>query len=99
MKKDIQFWRSGEWTMVYVNGELERAGDHYLADEWLQIEVGVKVVDDEAGVCLPGGHPLSTLAEVHKAMDAREQRAEVAAAYRAEAEILIAKAAELEAQK
>jgi len=100
MKKDIQFWRSGDWTMVYADGQLQRAGDHYLADEWLQTEAGVTVIDDEIGVCIPDGHhPLATLAEVNRAVEAREQRAEVAAAYRAEAEGLLAKAKELEAQK
>jgi hypothetical protein len=60
---EIKFYRYGEWTGVYVNGELVRAGDHYLADEWLQERVGVKVVDTDAWIP-DGQHPLPTLKDV-----------------------------------
>lgn len=86
--------------MVYKDGKLERAGDHYLADEWLQELAGVKVVDDDAGVCIPDGRTaLSTLAEVHAADDARAERLMVAEGKRADAQRLIKEAEALEAQK
>jgi hypothetical protein len=96
----IQFWRSGDWTMVYEDGKLIRAGDHYLADEWLQERVGVTVVDDEAGVCIPDGHnAIRTLAEVMEAQRAREGRLANAATKRAEAARLLDEAAALERVK
>jgi hypothetical protein len=96
----IEFWRSGDWTMVYKDGHLQMAGDHYHADEWLQELCNVTVVDDEAGVCIPDGHnALKTLAEVRAAVDARESRLNEAAAKRAEAVRLLAEAKELETQK
>lgn len=86
--------------MVYKDGQLQRAGDHYLADEWLQELCNVTVVNDEAGVCIPDGHnALKTLAEVHAAEEARKQRLNVAENLRIEAAQLLAEAAELEAQK
>jgi len=98
MSDHIQFRQSGEWTMVYLNGELVRSGDHYLADEWLQEHVGVEVVYDEAGICIPDGHnALRTLAEVEEAERAAAVRAEAAAKKRAEAQRLLAEAEEIEA--
>lgn len=94
---EIEFWQSGDWTMVFKDGELILAGDHYHADEWLQEFVGVKVVRDDAGVSIPDGrNALPTLAEVHAAADARAARVETAEAKRAEAERLLAEARELE---
>jgi hypothetical protein len=57
----IEFHRTGEWTAVYLNGKLERVGDHYLADEWLQGYVGVEVVSDDAFMC--GGESRQDVAE------------------------------------
>jgi hypothetical protein len=96
----IEFWRSGDWTMVYKDGQLQLAGDHYHADEWLQELCNVTVVDDDAGVCIPDGHnALKTLAEVHAAEDARKHRLQVAENLRIEAARLLADAQELETQK
>lgn len=33
----------GEWSALYVNGDLDTYGDHYLADERLQTLFGVHV--------------------------------------------------------
>ena len=79
MTDKIQFRRVQDWTVVYVNGQFAKAGDHYLADEWLQERCGVEVVDDDAGLCIPDGHnPLKTLAEVEAAeldLAERQERA------------------------
>lgn len=96
----IQFWRSGDWTMVYEAGKLVRAGDHYHADEWLQERMGVTVVDDEAGVCIPDGHnALKTLDQVMQAQRDREARMARAAEKRQEASQLLEEAAALERRK
>lgn len=93
----IEFWQSGDWTMVYFNGVLQRAGDHYLADEWLQEHCGVVVVPDEDGVCIPDGHhALKSLDEVRENMRLRQERKEQAAEFRRQAEELCERARELE---
>ena len=97
MSDKIQFRRFQDWTMVYLNGELQRAGDHYLADEWLQARFGVEIVDDEAGVCIPDGrNALKTLAEVAEAGAAHQRRTLAAAEKRKMAADLLAEAEELE---
>jgi hypothetical protein len=96
---EIEFWVSGEWTMVYLDGQLQRAGDSYLADEWLQERCGVKVIQDDAGVCIPDGKALKTLTEARAAMAAREQRLGAASNFRIEAARLLADADSLETQK
>jgi hypothetical protein len=96
----IEFWRYKDWTMVYKDGLLVKAGDHYHANEWLQAEVGVKLVDDDAGVCIPDGHnPIRILSEVREREAARLDRLQAADQLRKKAEGLLAEAAKLEAQK
>lgn len=75
-KKDsIEFWQAGEWAMVYLNGELVRFGDHYLAAEWLQERCGVVVVDDQNGASIPDGHSaVRTLAEAERNMRTWQER-------------------------
>jgi hypothetical protein len=93
----IQFRRSGDWTMVYLNGFLVQAGDHYHADEWLQARAGVEVVDDEAGLCIPDGHnAIRSLAEVEEAEARQAARAKEADALRQEAHRLMERADTLE---
>jgi hypothetical protein len=97
MSDEIEFWVTGEWTMVYLNGELQRAGDHYLAAEWLEEHYGVTVVQDEAGVSVPDGHnALRTLAEVHAASKAHSERMAEAQRKRDEATRLLSEAMALE---
>jgi len=96
----IEFWRSQDWTMVYEDGQLVKSGDHYLADEWLQAKMGVVVVDDEAGVCIPDGHhAIASLAEVMERVRERHARLDEASDKRAEAKRLLDEAKALEAQK
>lgn len=68
---EIEFHRAGEeWTAVYLNGELQRVGDHYLADEWLQQYAGVKEVHNS--VCMIDNYrAYPTLDEVRAATDER----------------------------
>lgn len=94
---EIQFWRAGEWTGVYVNGKLARHGDHYLADEWLQERCGVKIVDSDAWV--PDGvQPFITLAEVENEEERRAALKIQAEGLRRQAEEMIREADKLEAQ-
>lgn len=94
---EIEFWQSGEWTMVYLNGELVKYGDHYHADEWLQEQVGVRVVEDDAGFSVPDGrNPIEDLAEVKASMDAAAERSAAAERKRAEARALLEEADQIE---
>ena len=94
---EIEFWRFQDWTMVYKDGVLQRAGDHYLADEWLQAEMGVRVVEDEAGVSIPDGHnAVRLLADVKRAEGERLDRLQAADRLRQKTATLLAEAAELE---
>jgi hypothetical protein len=95
---EIQFWRSGDWTMVYLNGKLVKSGDHYHADEWLQERCGVVMVDDDAGFSIPDGfHPIETLSEVQANADAATERAARAEKLRQQAAELTAEAQKIEA--
>lgn len=94
----IEFHSAGEWTAVYVDGKLERVGDHYLADEWLRARVGVVEVDDDA--FMQGGDQrdavAQTLEEVARYARARANRLERAATLRERAQQMIDEAAGLE---
>lgn len=97
MTDEIEFWKAGEWTMVYFNGELVCYGDHYHADEWLQKRCGVKVVQDDASFSVPDSHhPIEDLAEVKAAMDEADQRVKRAEALRRQAADLMAEANRIE---
>lgn len=86
----IEFHNEGEWTAVYLNGNLVRVGDSYLADEWLQTRYGVVTVDDDAfmqGQSQASG-VAKTLDEVRAYATARQERLDRAAELRAEAKRL-----------
>lgn len=97
MTDDIQFWQAGEWTMVYLNGELVCHGDHYHADEWLQQRCGVVVVYDDDSASVPDGHhPVHLLAEAEENRStakelklAAERKREQARQLMAEAEAMV----------
>ena len=93
----IEFHRAGEeWTAVYLNGELQRVGDHYLADEWLQQYAGVKEVHNS--VCMIDNYrAYPTLDEVHAATDAKALKLLEAADLERQAAELTARAKELKA--
>lgn len=93
MTDSIEFHSSDEWTAVYLNGQLQRVGDHYLADEWLRSRVGVVEVDDDA--FMRGGDQRSGVAQtLDLVRDYQENRDRL----RADAASLREQAAALEAQ-
>jgi hypothetical protein len=94
----IEFHVDGEWTAVYLDGELVRVGDHYLADEWLQERAGVKVVCDNAfmrGQMAREG-VARTLAEVAEYRERRALRRRQVLDLRAQAKVLLMEAERLE---
>lgn len=97
MSDKIQFRVFGEWTAVYLNGELARVGDSYLADEWLQERCGVEVVEDPHQLCMADpwkAYP--TLAEVEEREDAFKRRQVEAAHLREQAAELARRADQIE---
>lgn len=97
---EIELHRStGEWSALYVNGNLAVVGDHYLCDEMIHKMFGVKVVDEDAfmrGQDNKADEVAKTLDEVREYTDARDRRASEAERLRAQAKDLIDKAKELE---
>lgn len=95
----IEFWQAGEWTMVYLNGQLVTHGDHYLADEWLQEYVSVTVVQDDDGgkFAMVDDHtPHRRLADAAAAREAAEDRKARAEKLRAQAREMLAEAERVE---
>lgn len=96
-RDNIQFRRvGGEWTAVYLNGELQQVGDSYLADEWLAEHYGVEVIDDGHQDCMIDNHKAyRTLDEVTRIAVARVERETRAAELRAQADELTRQAQEV----
>lgn len=97
-----------EWAALFVDGKLDTLGDSYLAEEKALCLLGVKTVGGPDGLdVLRGGDgrsvdgspsPAITLDEVAAYRAERVRRQSLAAEKRAEAEALLAQAAELEAR-
>lgn len=101
MTDSIEFHQYDDWTAVYLNGNLVRVGDSYLADEWLQSRFGVKVVQDDA--FLRGGNSrdgvAQTLDELAAYRAERDERHATAARLRAEAQALLERASEMDSTR
>ena len=94
----VLYQGSGEWSALYVDGILDRVGDHYLADERIAELAGVEVIQSDA--FLRGGESRSdvaaTLFEISQYSHDRAQRDEMAEKLRAKAAELLAEAEQLE---
>lgn len=96
MADDIQFWRHGDRTIVYLNGDLAQSGDHFDADEWLQSHVGVTHVDDRDGFCMDGHAVVTTVEEAFARKAEAKRRRENAEELRRQAQEMLAKADRIE---
>ena len=86
----IEIHEADDWAAVYLDGNLVRVGDAYLADEWLRTHFGVKTVQDDAfmrGQIQREG-VAKTLDEVADYARSRQKRLDRAAALRAQAQQL-----------
>ena len=76
--KLVRYTGSDEWSALYIDGKLDKVGDHYLIDERIQELVGVEVFDSND--FLLGGDSLSdvaeTLEEIQKYTDEQNVRKE-----------------------
>ena len=86
---------NGEWSALYVDGRLDRAGDHYLIDERIRELAGVTVIEGDD--FLRGQNKAAqTLAEVEAYTDRRDRARKTAADLRADAAKLLADAERIE---
>lgn len=94
--QQIEFHRSGDWTAVYVGGQLvKEPGDHYHADEWLRDRIGVIVVDESPFLLPDGRTARPTVAEVDVERERRKKLLGRSAELRAEANRLFIEAENL----
>jgi hypothetical protein len=69
-KKYVRYQGGNEWSALYIDGKLDKYGDHYIVDERIEELLGVEVrnsdafvLDDDHTVC-----PLLTDVEDRKTM-------------------------------
>jgi len=97
-KKLVVYEGDGEWSALYVDGKLERVGDHYLITECVYSLLGVEIVQDSA--FMRGQHKREGVADTLEELEAykfeRDVRLERAAQLRADAETLLTQADALE---
>jgi hypothetical protein len=93
----------GEWSALYVDGKLDRVGDHYLAEERVMELSGVTIVQDDAflrggdGVDRGDGKTVAqTLDEVNAYAAERSERQARAKRLRERAADLVHKASLIE---
>jgi hypothetical protein len=88
----------GEWSALYVNGRLDKIGDHYLIDERIRELAGVITLQTDD--FFRGGNSRDEAAQdlddLRQYRQAREFREQQIAKLRAQADQLLQKAVELE---
>ncbi len=83
MSRYVRYTSSSEWSALYVDGKLDRIGDHYLIEERIAELLGVEMREDAEcndflrggdGVARTGGpSPAQTLAEAEAYGEERAQ--------------------------
>ena len=98
MTQYVIYRGSGDWSALYIDGKLERVGDHYLIDEKLQELFGVQTVssDDFMRGQDEAAFVAQTIDEVVTYHTARKNRQEEAARLREEAATLTERAFDIE---
>jgi hypothetical protein len=95
MSKFVRY-RSGEWSALYMDGDLVRSGDHYLVDDWLSEYLKVEEIYSDDFLHSDGRTIYRNLDGVQAATTAREERQAQAQRLRLEAAALVQQAEELE---
>lgn len=99
MKLEIHY--SDDWAALYVDGQLDRVGDSYLAEERVMELIGVTVVHDNA--FMRGQHKRDgvapTVEEVEQFRAQRETNRRTADELEAQAKELLEDAARLRGEK
>jgi hypothetical protein len=96
----VRYSGSSDWSALYVDGELDKVGDHYVIDERISALLQVDVRDSDA--FMQGGNDYSdvakTLDEIEQFETGQSAAEQLRAELLAQAAILQAKAAELTKQ-
>lgn len=97
----VVFQGSQEWSAVYLDGELQKIGDHYTIDEWLRAHFNVITVqaDDFLRGQDTAEGSAQTLSEAIEYAKLREERLAEAKSLRNEAARLLASAEILETRR
>lgn len=97
---DVKLYHGdNEWSALYIDGKLDRVGDHYLNEERIHAIFGVEDIYDEEEFWMRGDYTGSNVAESIEEIEEYKSRcltAEArAAALRAQADELIRQAKEI----
>ena len=100
MRKYVRYSGSSDWSALYVDGKLDKVGDHYYVDERIAELLGVETVDSDD--FMMGGNyredAAQTLEELEAYTRAREGKLETAEELRAKAAELLRQAEEKESR-
>lgn len=95
--KLVRYTGPNDWSALYVDGELETVGDHYLVDERIALLCGVELRDGDE--FLLGGNSKAgvahSLAEIDDFVNEADAKEEAADALRRQAAELLRQAEEL----
>ena len=84
-----------EWSALYVDGELDTYGDHYLVDDRIAALLGVEDCDSDAWLLEDGRTPRTTVEEIEIEQERRDSVSERVEAKMAEARALMEEAARI----
>jgi len=88
--KLVRYSGSNDWSALYIDGELDRVGDHYLIDERISALTGVVEVSSDA--FLLGGNyadgTARTLDEITEYVDAEAEKSQRSKAVEEAAKLL-----------
>jgi hypothetical protein len=97
----VRYTGTGEWSALYVDGILDRVGDHYIIDDRISELTGVEEVQSDD--FLRGGDGRASVApslyELGEYSKARAQREDSALELRKKATAMLAEAERLEGLK
>jgi hypothetical protein len=101
MAPKLEIHHEGEWSALYVDGQLERVGDAYRSEERAFEILGVKIVHDDAFMRGQGqaSGVAQTLDDVDTYRTEREEKRATAERLREKAAKLIADAEALDGGK
>ena len=92
---DIKVLHGDEWSALYINGELVKAGDTYLI--WKELCLLLHITDEsiDGTVLFPDGRNPGSLADVRLRQQEANRRKVLAASKEAYAQALLAEAEQL----
>lgn len=94
MSAVVRYTGTGEWSAVYLDGELQAVGDHYVVDDWIEGHFGIE--SESSDDFMRGGEDredvAQTLSAIERHRSVREHNEAEAQRLRDEAKILLRQA-------